>query len=86
VSAHITVRLDNKVPLCDTLEDFVYFLKQAHWDPPHITEIVGTDLLHIYGYTNACHNGDGRVILPATWWLQLSVWRFRFPNNIVSLI
>jgi hypothetical protein len=84
-SAHITVGLGNKAPLRDTLEDFAYFLEQACNNPSHITEIVGTDLPHLYGYTDACRSGMGGVILPATKWLQPTVWRARFPEDVVSL-
>jgi hypothetical protein len=83
-SAHITVGLGTKAPLRDTLEDFAYFLEQAYRNPSHITEIVGTDLPHLYGYTDACRSGMGGVILPATKWLKPTVWRARFPDEIVS--
>jgi hypothetical protein len=84
-SAHITVGLGKKAPIRETLEDFAFFLEQAHLNPSHIAEIVGTDLPHIYGYTDACRSGMGGVILPATRWLRPSVWRCKFPTDIVDL-
>jgi hypothetical protein len=74
-----------KSALRETLEDFAYFLEQAHRNLSHITEFVGTDLPHIYGYTDACRTGMGGVILPATRWIQPSVWRTKFPDDIVTL-
>jgi hypothetical protein len=84
-SAHITVGLGKKAPIRETLEDFAFFLEQAHRNPSHIAELVGTDLPHIYGYTDACRSGMGGVILPATKWLPPSVWRCKFPADIVAL-
>jgi hypothetical protein len=84
-SAHITVGLGEKSALRETLEDFAYFIEQAHRNPSHITEIVGTDLPHIYGYTDACCTGMGGVILPATRWIQPLVWRTNFLDDIVTL-
>jgi hypothetical protein len=84
-SAHITVGLGDKSALRETFEDFAYFLEQTHRNPSHITEIVGTDLPHIYGYTDACRTGMGGVILPATRWIQPSVWRTTFPDDVIAL-
>jgi hypothetical protein len=53
-SMHITIGLGKLAPLRQTLEDFAYFLGQTHGSPSHITEIVGIDAPHIYGYTDAC--------------------------------
>jgi hypothetical protein len=53
-SAHITIGLGKLAPLRRTLEDFAYFMGQTHGSPSHITEIVGIDAPHIYGYTDAC--------------------------------
>jgi hypothetical protein len=69
----------------ETLEDFAYFLEQAHRNLSHITEIVGTGLPHIYGYTDACRTGMGGVILPATRWIQPLVWRTKFPDDVIAL-
>jgi hypothetical protein len=83
-SSHNTVGLGQQSSLRHTLEDFVYFLEQAHRNPSHIVEIVGTDTPHVYGYTDACRQGMGRVILPATKWLPATVWRFEFPADIIA--
>jgi hypothetical protein len=84
-SAHITVGLGNKSSLRQTLEDFAFLLDQAHGNPLHIAEIVGTEMPHVYGYTDACRQGMGGVILPAIVWLPPTVWRFEFPNDITAL-
>jgi hypothetical protein len=84
-STHITVGLGNKSSLRHTLEDFAYLLSQTQDNPLHISEIVGTETLHIYGYTDACRQGMGGVILPAMKWVPPTVWRFEFPEDIVAL-
>jgi hypothetical protein len=84
-SSHITIGLGQQSALRHTLEDFAYLLGQAHRNPSHIAEIVGTDAPHVYGYTDACRQGMGGVILPATKWLPATVWRFKFPTDIVAL-
>jgi phosphoribosylaminoimidazole (AIR) synthetase len=53
-SAHITIGLGLQSSLRHMLEDFAYILDQAHGNPSHIVELVGTDAPHVYGYTNAC--------------------------------
>jgi hypothetical protein len=84
-SAHITVGLGSKSSLRQTLEDFAFMINQAHGNPSHIAEIVGTEMPHVYGYTDACRKGMGGVILPAMVWLPPTVWRFEFPNDITTL-
>jgi hypothetical protein len=84
-STHITVGLGNKSSLRHTLEDFAYLLSQTHDNPSHILEIVGTETPHIYGYTDACRQGMGDVILPAMKWVPPTVWRFEFPDDIMAL-
>jgi hypothetical protein len=76
--------LGKAASLRHTLEDFAYFLKQTHGNPSHIVEIVGVDAPHIYGYTDACRQGMGGVILPATKWVPATVWRFEFPTDIID--
>jgi hypothetical protein len=46
-SSHITIGLGQQSSLRHTLEDFAYFLEQAHGNPSHIVEIVGTDTPHV---------------------------------------
>jgi hypothetical protein len=48
-SSHITIGLGQQSALRHTLEDFAYLLGQAHRNPSHIAEIVGTDAPHVYG-------------------------------------
>jgi hypothetical protein len=84
-STHITVGLGSKSSLRQTLEDFAIMLDQTHGNPSHIVEIVGTDTPHVYGYTDACRQGMGGVILPAMVWVPPTVWRFEFPNDITAL-
>jgi hypothetical protein len=59
-------------------------LRLANTAPSHITEIVGADLPQIYGYTDASCGGMGGVILPSTCWLHPTVWRAKFPADIVE--
>jgi hypothetical protein len=79
-----TVGLGRKSPLRPTLQDFKVLLRMANVAPSHITEIVGADLPHVYGYTDASRVGMGGVLLPSTRWLPPTVWRTEFPANIVA--
>jgi hypothetical protein len=79
-----TVGLGKKSYLRTTLEDFLILLRLANIAPSHITELVGADLPHVYGYTDASRSGMGGVILPATRWLHPTVWRADFPANIIA--
>jgi hypothetical protein len=84
-SSHITIGLGQQSSMRHMIEDFAYLLGQVHRNPSHIVEIVGTDAPHVYGYTDACRQGMGGVILPATKCLPATVWRFEFPTDIVPL-
>jgi uncharacterized membrane protein len=44
-----TAGLGRKSPLRETFQDFAHFLMLATNHPSHITEIVGSDLPHVYG-------------------------------------
>jgi hypothetical protein len=84
-AASITVGLGKTSRLREILEEFAFFLNQAHSNPSHITELVGPNLPHIYGYTDASRTGMGGVILPATKWIPPLVWRLQLPADIISL-
>jgi hypothetical protein len=79
-----TVGLGRKSPLCPTLQDFIVLLHLANVAPSHITKIVGADMPHVYGYTDASRVGMGGVILPSTRWIPPTVWRAKFPSEIVA--
>jgi hypothetical protein len=79
-----TVGLGRKSPLWPTLQDFKVLLTMANVAPSHITEIVGADLPHVYGYTDASRVGMGGVILPSTQWIPPTIWRTEFPATIVA--
>jgi hypothetical protein len=72
-STHITVGLGMKAPLQCTIEDFADMLGFTHDNLSHIAEVVGTELPHIYGYTDACRQGMDGVILPVLEWLPSTV-------------
>jgi hypothetical protein len=77
-SPGITVGLGKNSALRSTLHDFTVLLRLANTAPLHITELVGSDLPHIYGYTDASRVGMGGVIMPATRWTPPTVWRAEF--------
>ncbi len=77
-----TVGLKKGSDLRCTLEAFRFFTGMARDRPSHITELVGPDLPHIYGYIDAARGGMGGVLLPCTKWVSPAVWRFEFPSPI----
>jgi hypothetical protein len=77
-----TIGLATNSALRATLVDMRTLLGLAYTHPSHITELVGEDLPHVYGYTDACQTGMGGVLLPCTLWLQPLVWRVPFPQDI----
>ena len=50
--------------------------------PSHITELVSPDLPHVYGAVDASAQGMGGVILPATRWIQPTVWRLEMTPHL----
>ena len=80
------VGLKIKSTLRATFELFVALLEDAQAYPSHITEIVGPDLPHHYGATDAAKVGSGGVWLPCTAWIHPVVWRFEWPLDIQRAI
>jgi hypothetical protein len=77
-SAHITMGLGYKAPIQETLEDFAYFLEQAHLIPSHFAEIFGTNLPHIWVHWCVSEqNGQGHP--PSNQVAAEMVWRCKFP-------
>ena len=68
--------------LRSTFELFATLLEDAQTSPSHITEIVGPDLPHYYGTTDASGDGAGGVWLPCTEWIQPVTWRCEWPEDI----
>jgi len=79
---HVGLSPDNPNVVRETLEDLVPLLEASYHNPSHITELVGPDLPHYYGYVDACAGGVGGVWLPSTRWLQPIVWRVPWPEDI----
>jgi hypothetical protein len=80
-----TVGLGRQSALRPTLNDFLILLRLANIAPSHITELVGADLPHVYGYTDASRSGMGGVILSSTRWIHPTVWRIDFPADILAI-
>ena len=57
-------------------------IRLASIHPTHITEVVGPDLPHFYGYVDFAACGMGGVLLPCTRWVQPLVWRLPCPHDI----
>ena len=70
--------------LRSTFELFATLLEDAQSSPSHITEIVGPDLPHYYGTTDASGVGAGGVWLPCTEWMHPVVWRCEWPEDITQ--
>jgi hypothetical protein len=85
-SVGITISLGKHSKLREVLEDYALFLDKAHTSLSHITELVGPNLLHIYGYTDASCTGMGGAILPATRWMTPTVWCVPYPPEIITLV
>ena len=80
-----TIGLAIDSPLRAAMVDIRLLLSVATSTPFHITELVGSPLPHVYGYTDACQTGMGGVLLPCTRWLPPLVWRVPFPATIQTL-
>jgi hypothetical protein len=65
-----TVGLGKQSHLRTTLQDFLILVHITNIAPSDITKLVGTDLPHVYGYTDASRSGMGGIVLPATRWTQ----------------
>ena len=70
----------------DALEAFAPMLEASHSHPTHISELVGPDLPHYYGYVDAAGGGAGGTWLPCTRWIQPLVWRVQWPDDIAREI
>jgi hypothetical protein len=81
LSAH-TIGLSKSSALREALEAFVPMLENASNRPSHITELVGPDLPHYYGYVDFAACGLGGVWLPCTRWMDPIVWRVPCPHDI----
>jgi hypothetical protein len=77
-----TIGLGKNSELREALEAFIPMLENAHTRPSHITELVGPDLPHFYGYVDFAACGFGGVWLPCSRWLQPLVWRVKSPPDI----
>ena len=77
-----TVGLGLASELRPTFQAYRFFIQLAGERPSHISEIVGPDLPHVYGYIDASRGGLGGTCLPATRWLHPSVWRLEVPKDI----
>jgi len=75
---------NNANSLRETLEDLIPLLEASYRTPSHITELVGPDLPHYYGYVDASSSGVGGVWLPCTRGLQPIVWRVPWPEDIMN--
>jgi hypothetical protein len=69
-----TVGLGKQSHLQTTLQDFIFLLRLANIAPSHITKLVGADLPHVYGYTDASCIGMGTRWLHPMKWLQILWW------------
>jgi hypothetical protein len=80
--AHHTIGLGKNSDLREALEAFIPMLENAHTRPSHISELVGPDLPHFYGYVDLAACGFGVVWLPSSRWMQPLVWRVKSPPDI----
>jgi len=69
-----------------TFEIFATLIEDAQAHPSHITEIVAPNLPHYYGTTDASGVGAGGVWLPCTEWMQPTVWRVEWPDDIKQAV
>ena len=81
-----TVGLKKGSTLRSHFEVFATLLEDAQTHPSHIAEIVGPNLPHYYGMTDASGVGAGGVWLPCTEWIHPVVWRLEWPSDIQSAI
>jgi hypothetical protein len=75
---------DNINMVRETLEDLTPLLEASFQHPSHISELVGPDLPHYYGYVDASASGVGGVWLPCTRGLCPIVWRVPWPADITA--
>ena len=74
--------LSHRSVLRSHFETVLTLLHDSQANPSHITEIVSPDLPHYYGSTDAAKAGAGGVWLPCTHWIQPTVWRLDWPEDI----
>ena len=70
----------------EVLEFLHCLLGHAQRVPAHITELVSPDLPHIYRTVDASGMGFGGTILPATQYIQPTVWRLPMPPDLEQAV
>jgi len=84
--APLHVGLRRGSPVRNAFRTFATLLHDAQKNPSHIAEVVGPNLPHCCGTTDASGVGAGGVWLPCTEWIHPVVWRVEWPSDITRAV